>query len=76
MNILKGVRVEISLFSSFVFVMRVLVIFVDYVCNSSYHYASYVNFSSFRTWSPVCDVVDILVNPVMPMMQIIVKLIT
>ena len=68
--------VEISLFSSFVFVMRVVVIFVDFFWNLSYNYASYVDFNSLRTWSPVCDVVDILVNPVMPMMQITVKLIT
>ena len=35
-----------------------------------------VDFNSLRTWSPVCDVIDILVNPVMLMMQITVKLIT
>ena len=51
--------VEISLFSSFVFIMRVVVIFVDFVWNLSYNYASYVDFNSLRMWSPVCDVVDI-----------------
>ena len=39
--------------------MRVVVIFVEFVGNLSYNYASYVDFNSLRTWSPVCDVVDI-----------------
>ena len=51
--------VEKSLLSLFVFVMLVVVIFVDLVGNLSYNYASYVDFNSLRTWSPVCDVVDI-----------------
>ena len=51
--------VEKSLSSSFVFVMLVVVIFVDLVGNLSYNYVSYVDFNSLRTWSPVCDVVDI-----------------
>ena len=53
--------------------MRVGVIFVDIVWNLSYNYASYVD---LRTRSPVCGVVDSLVNPVMPMMQTTVKSIT
>ena len=44
---------EISLLSSFVFVMRVVVIFVDFVGNLSYNYASDVDFNSLRTWSPL-----------------------
>ena len=63
----------ISLFSSFVFVTRVVVIFVDFVGNLMHNYASNVDFNSLCTWSTVCDVVDILVNPVMPMMQNTVK---
>ena len=51
--------VEKSLSSSFVFVMLVVVIFVDLVGNLSYNYVSYVDFNYLRTWSPVCDVVDI-----------------
>ena len=39
--------------------MRVVVIFVEFVGNLSDNYASYVDFNSLRTWSPVSDVVDI-----------------
>ena len=63
--------VQISLFSSFVFVMQV-VIFVDCIWYLWYNYVSYVDLNSLRTWSPVCNVVDILVNPVMLLMQITV----
>ena len=48
--------VKISLFSSFVFVMRVVVIFVEFVGNLSYNYASYVDLTLcarghlFVTW--------------------------
>ena len=50
--------IEISLLSSFVFVMRV-VIFVHFVNNLYYSYASSVEFNSLCTYTPVCDVVDI-----------------
>ena len=50
---------KISLLSSFVFVRRVGVIFMDSVGNLSYNYASYVDFNTLRTCSPVCDVVNI-----------------
>ena len=30
-----------------------------FVGNLSYNYGSYVDVNSLRTWSPVCDVVDI-----------------
>ena len=50
---------EISLLLSFVFVMRVVLIFVDFGGYLSYNYASYVDFNSLRTWSPICDVVNI-----------------
>ena len=39
--------------------MRVVIIFVDFVGILSNNYASYVDFNSLRTWSPVCDVMDI-----------------